>query len=334
MATFEKTGSIILKNPNLPSLGKTDLALPAIITQNGERTTKRFLEYFTARIRNPNTRRAYYRSVSRFLLWCENYQIDLATIEPIMVSAYIEALMDELSAPSVKQHLAAIRELFDYMVTGGILPYNPAAAVRGPKHVVKTGKTPVLTPEEARMLFDTIDHHSLVGKRDRALLGVMTYSFARVGAVVKMRIQDYFTQGRNAWFILHEKGGKYHKVPAHHKAVDFLEDYLTSADIWNEKRSHPLFRSFGGRGREISERPLYTTDVLRMIKRRSVQAGLSPDTCCHTFRATGITAYMASPGASLEKAAQIANHASTRTTQIYNRNDDEVNRTEIERIMI
>jgi integrase/recombinase XerD len=334
MDTFEKSVSIVPKNADLSPLGNMDQALPAIITQNGERTAKRFLEFFTARHRNPNTRRAYYRAVNRFLVWCENYRLEISTIEPIMVSAYIEVLMSELSDPSVKQHLAAIREMFDYLVTGGIIPFNPAAAVRGPKHVVKTGKTPVLTPEETRMLLDSIDHHSLIGKRDRALLGVMTYSFARVGAVVQMRIQDYFTQGRNAWFVLHEKGGNFHRVPAHHKAVEYMEDYLNSAVLWDEKRTHPLFRSFGGKGRDISDRPLFTTDVLRMIKRRAKQVGLSPGTCCHTFRATGITAYMASPGASLEKAAQIANHASTRTTQIYNRNDDEVNRAEIERILI
>jgi integrase/recombinase XerD len=334
LASPEKNTSIVPINTSLPSLENSDLALPAIITQDGERTAKRFLEYFTARIRNPNTRRAYYHADARFLRWCEDYRVSLSDIDPIMVSAYIEGLMNELAAPSVKLHLAAIRELFDYLVTGGIIQYNPVSAVRGPKHIVKTGKTPVLSPEEARMLLDSIDHHSLISKRDRALLGIMTFSFARVGAVVKMRIQDYYVQGRSAWFVLHEKGGKFHRVPAHHKAVDYMEDYLTSACLWNDKRSHPLFRSFGGRGRDITDRGLDTTDVLRMVKRRAKQVGLPPEVCSHTFRATGITAYMASPGASLEKGAHIANHSSTRTTQLYNRNDDEVSRSEIERIMI
>ena len=159
-----------------------------------------------------------------------------------MIAAYIEGLQRELAAPSVKQHLAAIRRLFDYLVTGGVLPHNPAAAVRGPKHVVKVGKTPVLTEEEARALFDSIDTRTLVGLRDRALLAVMTYSFARVGAVVKMEVRDYYTQGKRSFFRLHEKGGKFHQVPVHHTAGDYVDAYLEAAGIRDEGRT-PLFRT-------------------------------------------------------------------------------------------
>src|SRR5260370_39101940 len=98
----------------------------------------------------------------------------------------------EGSKPTVKQHLAAIRQLFDYLTTGGILEVNPAASVRGPKYVVKRGKTPVLAAEEARKLLDSIESNTLIGLRDRALIGAMVYSFARVGATVTMRVGDYF----------------------------------------------------------------------------------------------------------------------------------------------
>ena len=126
-------------------------------------------------------------AVSRFLAWCEKKGLALRQLQPMLVAAYIEGLQKEVAPPTVKQHLAAIRMLFDYLVVGQVLPFNPASAVRGPTYVVKVGKTPVLTPEEARSLLDSIDTSHVVGLRDRALIAVMTYPFARVGAVVGMK---------------------------------------------------------------------------------------------------------------------------------------------------
>ena len=147
-----------------------------------------------------------------------------------MISAYVEQLQGERAAPTVKQHLAGIRMLFDYLVTGGVLPFNPAAAVRGPRYVVKKGKTPVLRANQARALLDSIDTSTIAGLRDRALIGVMVYSFSRVGAVVGMKIQDYYRDGWRWWLRLHEKGGKRHDVPAHHNVVEYLNAYLDAAD--------------------------------------------------------------------------------------------------------
>ena len=130
-------------------------------------------------------------------------------------------------APTIKQHLAAIRRLCDWLVTGQVIPTNPATSVRGPTHVGRTGKTPVLQPAEARQLLDTIDTSTVRGLRDRALLAVMVYSFARISAVVGMRVEDYYQQGKRWWLRLHEKGGKHHAVPVHHKA----EPYLDAAGI-------------------------------------------------------------------------------------------------------
>ncbi|MEJ7637405.1 MAG: site-specific integrase, partial [Singulisphaera sp.] len=122
----------------------------ALISEAGPRAGKRFVEFFTADIRNPNTREAYARAVGRFLGWCEVSGLDLPSIEPLHVASYIEGLQSGLSKPSVKQHLAALKRLFDWLVTGQVLPTNPASSVRGPKHVVRKGKTPVLMGEEAR----------------------------------------------------------------------------------------------------------------------------------------------------------------------------------------
>lgn len=248
------------------------------------------------------------------------------------VAAWVEGLMKEHSAPTVKLHLAAVRMLFDYLVLGQVVPFNPATAVRGPKHVVKIGKTPVLNEAEARMLIESIDTSHVVGLRDRALIGVMTYSFARVGAVAHMRVKDYYSQGRRAWFILHEKGGRHHKVPAHHKGAEYLDAYLAAAGIADEEKS-PLFRSTRMKTRQLTDRAMAENDILRMVKRRARGAGLPAAICCHTFRATGITNYLEN-GGTLEVAAQIAGHESPRTTKLYDRTSDELRLEEIERVRI
>ena len=138
---------------------------------------------------------------------------------------------------------------------------------------------------------------------------------AQVSAAVGMRRQDYFRQGTRGWLRLHEKGGKRHDVPAHHRA---------------EKA--PLFQSVDRAG-GLSGRPLGRRAVLAMIKRRAAAAGLPASTCCHTFRATGITAYL-SNGGTLEHAQRIAGHASPKTTKLYDRTTDTITLDEIERIVI
>ncbi len=235
------------------------------------------------------------------------------------------------SVPTVKQYLAAIRMLGDWPVVSQVLPVNPAAAVRGPKHVVTKGATPILSPAEARKLLETIDTAALAGLRDRALLSVMLYSFAWVSAVLGMRRQDYFGQGSRGWLRLHEKGGKRYDVPAHHRAAAALDAYVEAAGLEDPKAAP--FQTVDPAGRRLTGRALDRRLVLAMIKRRAAAAGLPPSTCCHTFRATGITVYL-SNGGTLERAQQIAGHASPKTTKLYDRTADTVTVDEIERIVI
>ena len=307
------------------------LLLPALIADAGDQAGKRFVEFFAATIRNGNTRRAYARACGDFFAWCEHHRLSLAAIEPVHVAAYIEAMTQAKSAPTTKQALAAIGMLFDYLVTGQIVPFNPAAAVRGPKHVVKRGKTPVLKADEARQLLDSIDTATLIGLRDRALIGVMVYSFARIGAALGLRVEDYFVEGRKAWFRLHEKGGRRHEVPAHHNAADYLDAYLQAAGIGSQPKS-ALFRSIDRSG-GLSERGFQARNALAMIKQRAAAAGLSPRIGNHTFRATGITAYLEN-GGTLEHAQQIAAHESPKTTKLYDRTRDQITLDEVERIVI
>jgi integrase/recombinase XerD len=169
------------------------IVVPRVIADAGDQAARRFLEFFAATIRNKNTRMAYYRAVCDFFSWCDRHRIGgIADIEPMHVAAYIENLQHAMSKPTAKQHLTAIRMLFDWLVTGQVVATNPAHSVRGPKHVVKTDKTTVLDADQARKLLDSTDTSTVVGLRDRALISVMTFAFARIGAVVAMRVEDYY----------------------------------------------------------------------------------------------------------------------------------------------
>ena len=307
-------------------------SLPSIFTARPEART-RLRDFFSSHIRNPNTRRAYREAVRQFSAYCAFHGVaELTQVEPVHVAAFVEAQLKVNSKPTVKVRLAAIRMLFDWMVVGQIVPTNPAHAVRGPKYSQRRGKTPVLQVDEARILLDSIDVASLPGLRDRALIGLMVYTFARVGAATAMKVEDFFVQGRRGWVRLHEKGGKEHEMPTHHNLDRYLEEYIAAAGI-GEDRKAPLFRTTRGRSGQLTGNPMLQSDVWRMIRRRAFAAGIKTEIGCHTFRATGITAYLKNNGR-LEIAQQMAAHESARTTGLYDRRDDEVSLDEVERIGI
>ena len=339
------TGELVSLSRNIGDL------VPAIIADLGDKASTRYLEFFTANIRNPNTRAAYAYAAARFLGTCERHGLSLHAVQPIHVAAYVEQLQITHSKPTVKQHLAALRMLFDWLVTGQIIPANPAAAVRGPKHIVNKGKTPVLSALDARTLLDSIrteyeieaeDEHGkmtdpikavdLLGLRDRALIAVMAFSFARIGAVLGMKVEDYYQNGKRWWLRLHEKGGKFHEVPAHHLLDQYLDAYIKAAGIEGDHKG-PLFRSARGKTGLLTVKPLRRNNALDMVKRRAKAAGFTPRLCCHTFRATGITAYL-QEGGTIEKAQKIAAHSSPKTTKLYDRTSDQITLDEIERIRI
>lgn len=306
--------------------------LPAAIRLAGSRTVNRFIEFFVATIRNPNTREAYARAILRFFDWAERHElVTLERIQPIAVAAYVELLGKTYARPTVKQHLAAISRLFDWLVAGGHVVHNPASSVRGPTHIVSRGLTPVLSAAEARQLLDSIPGDGPSGLRDRALIAVMVFSFARISAAISMRVLDYYPEGKRWKLRLHEKGGRLHIVPCHHSAEAYLDEYIEAAGITRESAG-PLFRTINCRG-HLTGSPMTRNDALRMIKRRARTADLPASTCCHTFRGTGITSFLEN-GGTIENAQAIAAHASPRTTKLYDRRSDEITLDEIERIRI
>jgi site-specific recombinase XerD len=304
-----------------------------MVTAAGEHGAYRFLDFFASNIRNPNTRAAYFHNVCEFFAWCEKRGVhELAAVRPHHVAGYIERMTKTHAAPTAKQHLAAIRMLFDWLVVGQVVPTNPAGSVRGPKYVVKQGKTPVLLGEEARRLLDSIKTENLVGLRDRALIALLVYTFARVSAAIHMNVEDVYVQGKRTWVRLHEKGGKEHTLPCHHELEDYLDAYMSAAGMNGEKGT-PLFRTAFGKTGMLTEKRVHRNDALRMVKRRALGAGILSPIGCHTFRATGITAYLLNNG-SLEKAQMMAAHESPRTTKLYDRTNDQISLDEVERILL
>jgi class 3 adenylate cyclase/site-specific recombinase XerC len=268
--------------------------VPELVAAAGARAGIRFLEFFAANIRNPHTRRAYARAADEFLAWCAAAGVpSIGAVQPVHVATWIEAGTRELAAPSVKQRLAAIRHLFDWLVTGQVVPVNPAASVRGPRHVVTSGQTLVLDPSEARALLDSIDTSTVVGLRDRALIGLMVYSFARIGAALGMTVEDVFMQNRRPWVRLREKGGKRHAMTCHHNLEEYLTGYLDGAELRGDPKG-PLFRTIGR-----------NTGMLTRTVLPRANAGIATKLGNHSFRATGITAYLKN-GGTLEKAAAMA----------------------------
>src|SRR3546814_91769 len=199
----------------------------------------------------------------------------------------------------------------DWLVIGQVMPVNPAASVRGPAHSQRRGKTPVLAPDEARRLLDTIDVGGPAGLRDRALIGLMVYSFARIGAALSMRVEDVFMQNRRLWVRLHEKGGKQHEMPCHHNLEDYLTAYIDGCELRAQAKG-PLFRTIARGTKRLSDTPLPQANAFAMVRRRAVAAEIGTAIGNHSFRATGITTYLKN-GGTLETAATMANHSSTRT---------------------
>jgi site-specific recombinase XerD len=307
--------------------------VPALIADLGDQAAWRYVEFFTANIRNPHTRRAYARACSRFFAWCEQRGLTLTAIRPHDVATYIEQLQAEASAPSVKQQFAAVRMMFDWLVVGQIVATNPASAVRGPKHVVKTGKTPVLEGTEWRKLLDSIPSVTLRDLRDRALIATLTYSFARINAALKMKVEDLRPRSAGWTIRLHEKGGKHHAMPCHHALAEALHSYINAAGIAEDRKGWLFRTSSGHNGDALSDQAMDQSAAWRMIRRRAAASGIHAPIGNHTFRATGITAYLSNGGA-LEHAQEMAAHESPRTTKLYDRTKERLTQDEVERIRL
>ena len=324
------TGVPVPRDLTVPALPPGEAAVPALIRAGGPAATFAWDEFFTASLRNPHTRAAYDRAVRRFAAWVEPQGVPLERVTPGMVGAYFDRMA--ASVPTKKLHLAAIRGLFDVLVVRHVVVLNPAASVRGERYQVVEGKTPEITPDQARRLLASVSRATPAGLRDRALIGMLIYTAARAGAVAKLRAR-HLTHDGTQWVVrFEEKGGKSREVPVRHDLEGLLQAYLTALGPAPPKDA-PLFRSAAGRTGRLTDRGVTGVDVCRMVKRRLAAAGLPDRLSPHSFRVATVTDLLAQ-GVPLEDVQHLAGHADPRTTRLYDRRSKVVTRNIVERISI
>jgi site-specific recombinase XerD len=293
-----------------------------------------YFEFFAGTLPNSNTRAAYGRDVRRFFDWCAARGYEPLSVTPLHLASYREVLAQKMEPTTVKRHFSALRSLYAWWVEKGVLVTNPVREVKTEKVARSEGKTPALDAEQVRQLLESFEAEdlatNLVRLRDRALIAVMAYSFARVQAVVSLRVRDYAPQGRRSVLRLAEKGGKQRDIPVHHKLEEYLDAYMEAADIAGAKDT-PLFRAAAGKTGQLTARPLDRRDAYEMIRRRLKDAGIRGAYSCHSFRATGITNFLEN-GGSLETAQWIAGHADSRTTKLYDRRNQRAALEDLERV--
>lgn len=306
-------------------------SVPALILEAGGNARFAYDEFFRATINNPHTRRAYARTVDRFLAWCESRGLQLHNITPGIAGDYINGL--DASAPTKNQSLAALRHFFDALVQRHAVPLNSFHSVRGTKHSVVEGKTAEISIAQARALFASIGTGDVVALRDRAVLGVLAYTGARVGAVAKLRLMDLRDHGDTRVLRFREKGGKEREIPVRHDLDAWLREYTTAAGMENDAKQSPLFRAADGR-RKILTGDVYGAHSIRqMLKRRLRDAGLPELFSPHSFRVAVVTDLL-KQDVPLEDVQYLAGHSSPITTRIYDRRRRKVTRNIVERISI
>ena len=236
------------------------------------------------------------------------------------------------SLATQRQHLAAVRLLFDHLLEKGVVDINPAARAKPPRLERESAHTPVFEQNEIKAFLEAIKGDSLIDKRDKALFGVLLYGWARVSAVVALRVEDYYERKGERWLRLHEKRGKIHEVPVHSKAREAIDQWLLASDLESNPAA-PLFPAFGKNKKTPELRHMDRTSVWKLVQARARASGLKKRVCCHSFRATGITEYM-NAGGSLDIAQRMAGHAQLSTTKIYDRSRDRLTMAEIEKVYL
>ena len=323
-----------MENNQLPSPIRRPNAgnsLPALIEAAGPAAAFVWDEFFTAGIRNPHTRRAYTHAVRRFLAWADASGYDLACLTPGQVGYYLNSLPG--SIPTRKQHLAALRGFFDALVLRHGVVLNPAASVRAERYTVVEGKTPEITIEHARALLASLDTGHVVGLRDRAVIAVLIYTAARIGAVASLK-RGSLTHDGSQWTLrFAEKGGKSREIPLRHDLQRMVLAYLDAAGLLDAAKDTPLFPSAIGKTRQLAATPATSGDLGRMVKRRMKDAGLPNRLSPHSFRVTAITDLL-NQGVPLEDVQHLAGHSDARTTRLYDRRQKRVTRNVVERISV
>ena len=315
----------------MPAILSQQPALPAIVERAGAAGRFAWDEFFFAEHHNPNTQAAYLRAVRRFLAWVDGQGVELPAITPGMLGQYLVGLG---GSPSKKNlHLAALRGFFDRLVSRHVVILNPAASVKGIKERVVEGKTPEITIEQARQLLASVDTSTLIGQRDKAILATLAYTACRAGAVARLRLGDYRSNGSRFMLRFLEKGGQSREIPVRHDLEGFISSYLEAAGLTGEPKDRPMFRSSHGRSGTLTGNAMDSRVICDLVKRRLKDAGLPTELSPHSFRVAAITDLL-TQGVPLEQVQYLAGHAQSKTTGLYDRRQKTVTQNIVERISI
>ncbi len=300
---------------------------PAIVKAAGRGAEFAWDEFFQGEIANAHTRKNYIHAVKKFLAWCQDRSLELVRITPGDVGQYFQEL--PLAVPTKKLHLAALRKFFDRLVVRHVVIVNSASTVRAERYQVVEGKTPEISPKQARKLLGAIETTNLVGLRDRAVIAVLIYTAARVGAVSRLTFKSLKHDGSQYTLRFSEKGGKSREIPVRHDVEQFLLEYVQAAGI----QDGPLFRTAVRRTKKLSKNAMTGIDICRMMKRRLKAAGLPDQFSPHSFRVATVTDLL-EQNVALEDVQYLAGHSDPRTTRLYDRRRRKVTRNIVERISI
>ena len=322
---------LVPKNPDSLSKNRLEGTFPAVLVRAGRAACFAADEFFSARISNPHTRRAYARAVGQFLTWCDAQGLELRQVTPGLAGRFLAQLPG--GAATKNQALAGLRHFFDALAARHAVLLNPFQSVRGVPHPSGEGKTPEVSADQARRLLASIATTHLFGLRDRAVLGTLIYTGARVGALCRLRIRDLRDHGNHRTLQFAEKGGKTREIPVRHDLDEWIAAYVQGAGLAGAPKGSPLFRAGERRRSPLTRRALSPHAVERMLKRRLRGAGLPTIFSPHSFRVLVVTDLL-SQNVPLEDVQYLAGHAHPRTTQIYDRRRRRVSRNLVERISV
>jgi integrase/recombinase XerD len=309
---------------------------PALIASAGPNAAFAWDEFFLGEIANAHTRKNYEHAVRKFLAWAQAGHVALLDITPGLVGTYFQEL--DVAVPTKKLHLAALRKFFDRLVNRHAVAINPAATVRAERYSVVEGKTPEIQRKQAETLFRSIPTTyevptgtapDLVGLRDQAVLAVLAFTAARVGAVAKLTFKSLRHDGTQYALRFSEKGGKSREIPVRHDVQKLLLAYMEAAGITDG----PFFRTAAGKTGNLTSNAMSGIDICRMMKRRLRAAGLPDELSPHSFRVTTVTDLL-EQNTPLEDVQHLAGHADPRTTRLYDRRRRKITRNIVERISI
>jgi integrase/recombinase XerD len=317
--------------PSAALAGSEQSMPPAIVERAGSAARFAWEEVFLGEIPNAGTRKAYLHAVRRFLAWCEARGAELWKVTPGMVGEYFSQHPD--GPATKKQHLAAVRKLFDKLVVRHVVAFNPAHSVRTERFQVIEGKTPEILVPQAEKLLASLDGSNVVGLRDRAVIAVLIFTAGRVGAVSKLRLKHFEYDGSQWTLRFEEKGGKSREIPVRHDLQGLILAYRAAAGLGEEPKDSPLFRTAYRRTKRLTTSRMTPIDICRMVKRRLKDAGLPSRLSPHCFRVMTITDLL-EHGSEIDEVQYLAGHADSQTTALYDRRKKRVTRNIVERISV